>query len=249
MEQFENLCLEHERLVEDAASITTNIARVDAFSPEAQKFVDDGIHLTEESMKIFIESTLAASETFFLNSHVNDEDEPSAMDTFSSGIIEIKSVEDRVSDLERQLFEIKNKFQEKSSSDNLMMARICEELDMFLNNRKEDRVVMTGLTNSVIMPHEGEEKKKWLQDMVKKILDVIEPNPKGKILFVNPGKRDGQNIPMIEVKMDSKEAARSIRRSFVLMKKNGHDFGRLHLANSVTLGTRVQTDILRAIAN
>ena len=58
MEQFENLCLEHERLVDDVASTTTNIARVDAFSPEAQKFVDDGIHLTEESMRIFIESTI-----------------------------------------------------------------------------------------------------------------------------------------------------------------------------------------------
>ena len=54
---------------------------------------------------------------------------------------------------------------------------------------------------------------------------------------------------MVEVKVDSREAAMSLRRAFVTKKKNGFDFGRLHVANSVTLGTRIRTDVMRGIAN
>ena len=47
MDQFDSICLEHKRLVDDAATITPNIGRIDAFYPDAQKFDEDGIHLTE----------------------------------------------------------------------------------------------------------------------------------------------------------------------------------------------------------
>ena len=40
-----------------------------------------------------------------------------------------------------------------------------------------------------------------------------------------------------------------LRTSFVAKKRSGVDFGKLHVANSVILGTRVRTDILKAIAN
>ena len=54
---------------------------------------------------------------------------------------------------------------------------------------------------------------------------------------------------MVEVKIDSKEAAISFRRCFVAKKKSGHDFEQLHLANSVMLGTKVRTDIVKGIAS
>ena len=78
--------------------------------------------------------------------------------------------------------------------------------------------------------------------MVCKIFNDIASHVKGKIMFINHGRRDGQNIPMVEVKIDTKEAAMSPRRCFVAKKKSGHDFGHLHLANSVTLRTMVRTD-------
>ena len=53
----------------------------------------------------------------------------------------------------------------------------------------------------------------------------------------------------MEAKLDSRETAMALRRAFVMKKKNGFDFGKLHLANSVTLSTRIRCDILRAIAN
>jgi hypothetical protein len=53
---------------------------------------------------------------------------------------------------------------------------------------------------------------------------------------------------MAEVKLDSRESAFKIRNTFVTKKKGGEDFGRVHIANSVCLATRVRVNILRAIA-
>ena len=53
---------------------------------------------------------------------------------------------------------------------------------------------------------------------------------------------------MAEVKFESKEIAHRIRRGFAEKKKAGVDMGRVFIANSVTLGTRVRIDILKAIA-
>ena len=38
-----------------------------------------------------------------------------------------------------------------------------------------------------------------------------------------------------------------IRKTFVAKIKAGEDYGRVHIANSVTLGTRVRVDIMKAI--
>ena len=68
------------------------------------------------------------------------------------------------------------------------------------------------------MPMDGEEKKKWLHKMVCKIFNETDLNVKGKIMFINHGKRKGRNIPIVEVKIDTKEAAMSLRRCFVAKK-------------------------------
>ena len=55
---------------------------------------------------------------------------------------------------------------------------------------------------------------------------------------------------MVEVRFDSRETALQLRQAFVKKRKDKQEMGRLFLANnSVTLATRVRTDILRAIAN
>ena len=77
---------------------------------------------------------------------------------------------------------------------------------------------------------------------------MIDSSVKGKILFFNHGSRQGRDIPMVEVKVDSAATALTLRRGFVAKKKPGGDFGKLHVANSVTMSTRVRTDIMRGIA-
>jgi hypothetical protein len=54
---------------------------------------------------------------------------------------------------------------------------------------------------------------------------------------------------MVDVRFDSRVAAIAIRKSFVIEMKGGMQFSRLHIANSLTLATRVRVDILKAIVN
>jgi hypothetical protein len=48
--------------------------------------------------------------------------------------------------------------------------------------------------------------------------------------------------------MDSSELAPKLRKDFEAKKKTGQDFGRVFMANSITLGTRVRVEIFRAVA-
>ena len=54
-------------------------------------------------------------------------------------------------------------------------------------------------------------------------------------------------IPLVEVKLDNRDLAVKIRKQFSA-KKREIDFGKIFIANSVTLGTRVRVDILKSIA-
>ena len=123
-----------------------------------------------------------------------------------------------------------------------------EELDTIRNSKKEDRIIITGLTSKIPPPTAHEDKKKWLSDIVTDLLNKIDPELAKNITFINQGKRLGRDIPMVEVRMTSKELSKKARMSFVAKLKQGEDFGRVHMANSVCLATRVRVDILKAIA-
>ena len=92
------------------------------------------------------------------------------------------------------------------------------------------------MTISILMPTDEGEKKIWLDNMVVRVLCKLDPDVKGQILFIKPGWKDGNNIPMVEV------------LCYAEKKMNKADLGKLFVANCVTLATRVRTDILRAIA-
>jgi hypothetical protein len=78
----------------------------------------------------------------------------------------------------------------------------------------------------------------------------IQPDFSGSIVFVNQGKNNGRDIPMVEAKLSSIEAATALRKAFAERRKEGDGkiFGRLYVANSVSLSTRVRIDILKAVA-
>ncbi len=130
----------------------------------------------------------------------------------------------------------------------MVTARIREELDSIMNVRKEDRIVITGLTSRKPIPKNADEKKKWVNEMVGELLDKIVPESAKHLMFANQGRNRGRDIPMVEARLDSKEIAVKIRKQFAEKKKAGMDFGRAYLSNCVTLATRVRIDILHAIA-
>ena len=136
---------------------------------------------------------------------------------------------------------------ERRLQDSLVTAQIREEIDFISNVKKEDKIIITGLTSKSPMPTQGDEKKKWLNSIVGEVLDRIEAGSSKHIVFASLGSRNQRFIPLVEVKMDSRDLAIKIRKQFAV-KKRDNDFGRIFIANSVTLGTRVRVDILKAIA-
>ena len=127
----------------------------------------------------------------------------------------------RMQGLENRLINLEHEILERRMVDNLMMARVREELDLVANNKKEDRIVITGLTSGTPVPDNYEEKKKWLRNIVDGLLNRIVPGTSEKIVFFNQGRSRGREIPMVEVRVDSRETAFKIRNTFVVKKKEG----------------------------
>jgi hypothetical protein len=84
--------------------------------------------------------------------------------------------------------------------------------------------------------------------MVSKVLDSIEPGISAEIIFVSQGRSENREVPLAEVRMSSKEIAVRLRKTYAQKKKTGQDFGRVYIANCVTLATRVRIEILKAMA-
>ena len=69
-----------------------------------------------------------------------------------------------------------------------------------------------------------------------------------KVVFVKQGRSKDRDIPMAEVRFETKEIVSKVLKMFVEKRKAGQDFGRVYMANCVTLATRVRVDLMKAIA-
>jgi hypothetical protein len=139
--------------------------------------------------------------------------------------------------------------EERRWYDNLLFARTREELDTISNKAKEDRIVITGLTSATAPPRDWTPRKEWLRKLVVDTLKKVYPEFNGNLGFINQGKNNGRDIPMVEAKCESVAVAAAIRKSFAEKRKaDPKVFGRLYIANSVSLSTRVRVDIMKAIA-
>jgi hypothetical protein len=160
------------------AADVSNIKLIKCFTVECQIFEDDMLHLTQESGDIFVDSILRASEVFFTEENRESVMEVDQVTAKSKPVKSTNSViiipqpdagdsdkspkDSRIADLERR---IKN-IDEKCESDNLIFARDREELDYIVNEKKEDRLIITGLSNTIPMPMDAGEKKIWYGKMV-----------------------------------------------------------------------------------
>jgi hypothetical protein len=216
-----------------------NISRLDVLPVLSQKFDKDGVHLTPAAGKAFVMSILTEAEKLFRADFVDLSDEAHGDGTGEEQL----SIERRVERLERET-------RDRRWNDNLLFARTREEMDTAANKLKEDRIVMTGLTSTSPPPVDAERKKVWIRKVVTDTIKRFKPDFDGKLGFINQGKNNGKDIPMVEVKMESVEVATSVRKAFAEKRKedDGKALGRLYVANSVSLSTRVRIEILKAIA-
>jgi hypothetical protein len=216
------------------------LAGIEASPESAQDFESDGVHLTEPSAKIFLEHILYEAEAFFkggTEQHMDDEDD----------VTVVRSIEERLVALEKA-----HKTQVKMNfANNLMMARVREEIDSIGNRSKEDRVVMSGLKSKTPMPAENKARITWLKELAMKIFGELVPDFPGKIFYLSQGKQQDLLLPMVEIKLDKAEHALAIRKAFALKRKNkslSPELESLFVTNCVNLATRVRIDILKAIA-
>ena len=68
------------------------------------------------------------------------------------------------------------------------------------------------------------------------------------VIFISQGRSVGRDVPVAEVRLATRDLAIKFRKTFVEKIKNNEDFGRIHVANSVSLATRIRIDILKGIA-
>ena len=214
-----------------------NITRAEGIAEGCQQFEQDEVHLTAPSSEIFIEGLLRKAETFFTAPLVNLDIEEKENDE--------RSITDK---LTQRLDQLEARVRSRQEEDNMIFARLREEMDSATNKQKEDKIVITGITSNIYPPVDLTQKKLWLRNIVEDVIKTMIPDFPGKILHVNQGKNMGKIIPLVEVRMDSASNANLIRKAFAEKKKSGADLGRLFIANSVNLATRVRVDILKALA-
>jgi hypothetical protein len=225
-----------------------NVGSIECIAPASQLFEEDLTHLTLSSSKAFLDWILDLAEDFFEAEQVNLSDEE------DGEVEEEDETSDQIKNLERRLKKLENESklqQENTSANNMMFARIREEIDFGTNKAKEDRVVLTGLTSRTPMPEGNREKIDFLRKLAADVFKVLIPSFKGKVVYVSQGKQNAEALPMLEVKLDRQEFAIEIRKAFAEKRKRKElpdDLSKLFIANCVNLATRVRIDIMKAVA-
>ena len=261
-EAVEALALEFFKRVD--AMNKNNVFAIKGTERDKQIFDSRKVHLTPEAGHDYVLSVLGMAETLFetemevVEEETDENAEVEVMLTDGEGAR--RSLEDESGpiaqpsgsqkNLQDQINEIKVDINERRHNDSMVLARIREEQDHQLNIKKEDRILIMGLTSETRQPAGQAEAKKWLLDIVGEMLNKIVPESADHIQFVNAIKGAGgeSQVPVCEAKMKEREWAVKIRREFGKLKKEGKIEGRLFIANSVTLATRVRLEILRAMA-
>ena len=232
-----------------------NVSKIDNSPVWSQVFEVDGVHLTEMSGKVFVENLISSAEAFFTEVLIDLEEDTSQKNSDPDLSEEAKWVAKRISIVEKEIGRLSKELQEKDKEalerklqDSLVTARMREELDYISNSKKEDRIIITGITSRTPMPTSNEEKKKWLNEIVGEVINKIVPDSSKNIVFTSLVSRQSKAIPLVEVRFDNKETAFNIRKGFSAKKRSDENLGKIFIANSVTLATRVRVDILKAIA-
>ena len=250
---FENLRASYSKMLSALGLINLSIIKYSDLP--SQLFDPDGVHLTSGMGLQFLQAVIYfAGQTF--EASLVDLEEDAQMETVeaevvasgSAGIVQLNSDQVTPMTTEERLNGVIRDIEERRTNDDLVFARIREELDFLANSKKEDRIVVTGMTCNIVKPSDPVEARRWIRSIVDEALNYIVPESGIHVQFVSPNRSATGDIPMCEVKMKEKEWAQKIRKEYGRKRKEGIDFGRLFVANSVTQATRVRLEILKAIA-
>ena len=240
-----------------------NISIIKRADLPSQLFDDDNIHLTQSMGSQFLKAIIYFAEKIFESPVVDLENEQTRMDkdvaptAGGSGVVLVKtSVEQAKAQptVQEQIDEIAQDIKRRRHYDSMLTARIREEMDQLINVKKENKLIVTGLNSQTAMPTEKNEAKKWMDELVGTALDYLSKDSSKGMAFITPGRKLEKGVPtMFEVRMKERDLAVKIRKDFSACMRDkaqmqADGFGRMFVANSVTLATRVRSDILKVIA-
>ena len=223
-----------------------NVVSISCPTEASQQFEDDGIHLTKQSAKVFLEIILDSAENFF-RADLVDLTEAGEVSDADTGSDQIKILEDRLERLENSM----RAQYDRNIAVDLMFARSREETDAGTNRIKEDRLVMNGVKSATPLPTDPRARIEALKKISGEVFESLIPNFQGKIIYLSQGKNQSDPIPMVEVRFEKTEHAVAIRKAYADKRKNktlSRDLESLFISNSVSLATRVRVDIMKAIA-
>jgi hypothetical protein len=247
-----------------------NVDRINGLLQSSQHFDSFGVHLVPTAGLKFVEMIIANADDLFemmetdvveiedeemkeveeRNVGKKKEEEKKELKNKDEIKLNVGGLPERTSKLEEQMKTIQDCIAARMRSDNLVFARMREELDFGSNCKREDRILVIGLTSSEERPAAQADLKGWLTKLVGDTLERITKGSAVGVAFVNPMRGGGGGIlPICEVRMKTRDQALQIRKDFAAKRKNGgDDLGKLFVANSVTLATRVRLDVMKAIA-
>ena len=234
----------------------SNVSKIGSLVRTSQVFDEDLTHLTLDAGKKFIETILYFAGEYFDATLVEfDEEtdmeittEPAVTNPITDESGPIASGSGETSNIETRVTKIEMDTKARNHNDSMVTARIREEIDWMMNVKKEDKLIVTGFVSQAAMPTDRVEKKNWLNAVAGEALNFLVAESADGIQFVTAGRQIANGLPtMLEVKMRTREMAINIRKEYAKKKKDKIEMGNLFVANSVTLATRVRTDILKAI--
>ena len=255
-EGLKELTTEYAKMINGLQLI--NVTVIKRCDLPKQVFDNDLVHLTPDSGKQFLNSIMYYAGQVFEAQLVELDGDQVPMEVVASGstpkegeeVIPLTNPEEMVpATVEQRLATLEARIETRWRNDDMIIARIREELDFTANTKREDRIIITGMTSAVEKPNGLVETRKWLKDIVVAThLNSIVENAGTKTLFVSAGRSVNGEIPLCEVRMVDREWALKVRKGYGQMRKEGKVEGRLFVANSVTQATRVRLEVLRAIA-
>ena len=249
-EGHEELRIGYSRMIGAIGLINISLIKCDDLP--SQIFEDDGVHLTRGTGLPFLNAIIYYAEDIFKAAIIDLEQdvqmesilapEPNGVLTLTSGVTgEEKTTEEKLKELLSDL-------EKRRVNDDMMFARLREELDFTANTKKEDRVMVTGMTTLAPKPKGQVEQRAWIREVAESTLEAILPGARAMVQFVSPNRSLGSEVPACEVKIKDREFAQKIRKEYGRLRKEGKLEGRVFVANCVTLGTRVRMEVLKAIA-
>jgi hypothetical protein len=222
------------KLVKDGISTIDlqNVSGINSSIGIAQVFEKDGVHLTPTAGKVFIDTILYNSEEFFDAQFVDLEPEMEVVEEYiptapnTNATIESTEASKRLAAIEQELARLNEDLATRRLQDSMVTARLREEMDHTANTKKEDHIIITGLTSKTPMPHQAKDRQDWLRNIVGSIINEIVTDSSKNIVLIRQGRKNGTEIPLVEVKMDSREIAQKIRKEFAAKKRQAKNLAK-----------------------